>query len=489
MKVLIFESWHEAPQLETSLELAEEYAENGHEVYYVHIGGILPYVEWYNGISKGISKFLYRKSVQHKIKLARKLINSQIQVATDSMLSGEEIESLYEELTFKNLEELKAYVWQGIDVGLAAASSHISVTNDLYPDTLVQNEVINRIIHSSKIVATSFQKWLDKIAPDLVLFRNGRVATYRPILRICQREKQQFLVHDRACDKFHYSLGPTYRHDWEMRKDELEENWEKSVLPLSTKQKIGRDFFEERKVRKNDSFTVFAKDQKVGMLPSSWNKDNFNVVYFNSSISEYAAVGDEVNPHVLFDSQEDSLVEIARHLSNRPNTKLYLRLHPNLINQSRQEKELWYNLESEQINVIKPDSPIDTYALIEQADLVICYLSTVGVEAAYCGTPTISLSHSLYSRLDVVYQPATKEELFELLDAENLPAKPNERCLEYGFYMKTHGIKHKYFHALTHQSGRYKGVDLQKLDFKQTKRKLISPLEEIYRKFIKMNKN
>ncbi len=488
MKVLIFESWHEAPQFETSLELAEEYIEKGHEVYYVHIGGILPYIEWYNGINRGISKSLYRKSVQHKINLALKLINPRIQIATDSMLSRNEIESLNEGLTFNNLEELKMYVWNGIDIGLAAASSHISVTNDLEPDTLVDKEVINRIIHSSKIVAISFQKWLGKVQPDLVLFRNGRVATYRPILRICQREKQQFLIHDRACDKFHYSLGANYRHDWEMRKDELEETWEKSALPLGTKQKIGREFFEERKVRKNDSFTVFAKDQKVGLLPNSWNKRNFNVVYFNSSISEYAAVGDEVNPHVLFDSQEQSLIEIAKHLSNRPNSKLYLRLHPNLINQSKREKELWYNLASDQIDVIKPNSPIDTYTLIEQADLVICYLSTVGVEASYSGTPTISLSHSLYSRLGVIYQPTTKQELFDMLDTKDLPPKPNERCLEYGFYMKTHGIKHTYYQALTHRSGRYKGIDLQKFDFKQTKKKLIRPFKKIYKKLLKMNK-
>src|SRR5690606_11608658 len=159
--------------------------------------------------------------------------------------------------------------------------------NDLDPDTIADKAVINRIIHSSKIVATSFQKWLEKVEPDLVLFRNGRVATYRPILRICQRQKQHFFIHDPACNKFHYSLGTNYRHDWEMRKDELEENWEKSALPLSTKQKIGREFFEERKVRKNDSFRVHAKDQQVGLLPTSWDKEHFNVVYFNSSISEY----------------------------------------------------------------------------------------------------------------------------------------------------------------------------------------------------------
>src|SRR5690606_1918497 len=112
--------------------------------------------------------------------------------------------------------------------------------------------------------------------------------------------------------------------------------------------------------------------------------------------------------------------------------------------------------------IIPSESPVDTYTLIDKADVVICYLSTVGIEAAYRGTPTIILSRALYERLGVTYNPTTTQELNNLLLSETLIAKPSDRALEYGYYMKTHGIRYKYYESLDHRSGLYKGVDLQK---------------------------
>ncbi len=481
MKVLIFEIWHVSPQFETGLELAELRAEQGDEVYYTHIGGNLPYIEWYDRVNKGIAKALYKKSVHRKVAKAKRLISPHINVSTDLLLSTNEIACLDENLVFSNIEHLKAYNWQGIDIGMAAASSHISVTNDLAPDTVKDAGEINDIIWTAKIVAKSFERWLQKIEPDLVLFRNGRVATYRPILRLCQQKNQQFLVHDRGSDKHHYSLGPTYRHDWEMRKDELDSHWNESDLSDGEKKAIGRRFFEERKARSNDDHIVFAKRQDKGLLPSSWSADNYNVVYFNSSISEYAAVGDEVNPNILFNSQEESVVHIGNVLSKRPNAKFYLRLHPNLLNQGEHEKAIWTSLNSPNVEIIPPESPIDTYTLIEEADLVICYLSTVGIEAAYLGTPTIILSRALYERLDVTYCPSTKQELDQLLSLQSLMSKPADRALEYGYYMKTHGIEHRYYKPIDHRNGVYKGVDLQKADFKRNKKKIVKRLGKLFR--------
>jgi len=480
MKVLIFEIWHVSPQFETGLELAEIHVERGDQVQYVHIGGSLPYIEWYDRVNQGLTKSLYQKSVHYKIRHAKKLISPKIDVSTNLLLTEDEIGNLKENRIFSDIEELKKYQWNGIDVGLAAASSHISVVNDLNPNTIKDAEIINDIIWSSKIVAKSFRKWLDITKPDLVLFRNGRVATYRPILRICQRLNQKFLVHDRGSNKNLYTLGPTYRHDWEMRRQELEDHWQQSDMSDQEKIEIGKSFFEERKARKNDEHIVFAKNQLNGLLPLNWNEENYNVVYFNSSIAEYAAVGDEVNPHILFDSQEESIDEIGKVLDTRPNTKFYLRLHPNLINQSQNEIDIWYSFQSEQVEIIPPDAKVDTYALIENADLIICYLSTVGVEAAYFGTPVIILSRALYERLDVTYNPQTKEDLQELLLADILPPKPAGRSLEYGYYMKTHGIQHKYYQAIDHRSGLYKGVNLQKIDFKQNRRKLTRPFRGLY---------
>ena len=463
MRVLIFEIWHVSPQFETGLEIAELHAQSGDEVNYVNIGGNLPYVEWYNIPKNFFLKKLYKWSVWLKIKRAKKVLNSKIKFSTDLKLSQKEIFALKENLYFNHLDELKSYIWKEMDIGIAAASSYITDTNDMFPDTSILKNKFNDIIWSSKIVAESFQKYLVEVKPDKVYFRNGRVSNYRPILRICQKENINFEVHDRACDRFHYSLGPTYRHDWEMRKREMLEVWQKGKT--EERERIGNLFFQEKRARKDDSFKVFAKGQEIGTLPNSWDQANYNIVFFNSSISEYVAVGDEVNPNRIYTSQEESLLDIKSYIKNRKNVKFYLRLHPNLLNQSQTEKDIWYSMADENLEIIYPDDTIDTYSLIDNSDLVICYLSTVGIEAAYAKKPVILLGRSLYEGLDVCYAPDSKEELYGLLSQPRLAVKNTKNTEIFGFYMKTHGIKHIYYEPTGHRGGLFMGKKLQSLDF------------------------
>ncbi|MGI9526126.1 MAG: hypothetical protein ACR2MS_03330 [Weeksellaceae bacterium] len=466
MKILIFESWNNSPQFETGLEIAELHAEKGDDVTYVNIGGYLPFVEWQLSPKAEFNKngrFVREHLFKLKMKRAKKVINSKIDFNYKTLLSESEIDHTLENITFNNIEELKDYEWHGMDIGMAAASSLISVTNDLSPDVKTEyKRGVQNILQASKIVALSFEKWLDKTQPDLVYFRNGRVALYRPILRICQKRNQKFLIHDRGNSKNYYKISPDLRHNFEMVNQEIIDAWD-AEKDSEKKEKLAEQFYNDRRAGKEQAWKAFLDKQKKDILPENWDDNKYNITFFNSSISEYAAIGKINNDKPLFQDQIEAINFIADVIKDKKDIAFYLRLHPNLINQSQKEIDLWMSLDKHpNINLIPSDSKIDTYAMMLNSDLNIAFLSSTAIESAYYNKPTIQLAKSWYYTLGSTYFPKTKEEFKNLILDKNIQPKDNTGAKKFGYYMNTFGTKYKFFQPSSLNVGLYRGKDLQK---------------------------
>lgn len=458
-KILIFECWHRSPQFETGLEIAELHAIEGDEVTYVNIGGKLPFLEWHGIGKNAMWKAIYRQHFNYKIRNAREVVNPSVKILKEDRLSPADKQAESVSYSFKDIEELKRFEWQGIEIGMAAASSLISVTSDLQPDTVKYKDLINSIIHSSIIVGITFEDYLDRIQPDLVYFRNGRVAVYRPILRLCQKKNISFRVHDRGCNKFHYSLGKNIRHNFEMINEQIHDAWNEAD-PIE-KYKIAEQYFNERRQGKELSWKSFVKGQTIGILPDGWDDTKYNIVFFTSSMAEYAAVSGDINLNILFDNQPIAVVEIAEYLSKFPDIHFYVRLHPNLLNQSENEQRIWHDMQHPNIRFIQPSSDVSTYTLIDESDLIMSYRSMVSIEASFSQKPSIILSRAWYEKLNAVYIPGSKNELFEMLSSKSLQSKPIEGSQMFGHYMKTFGVAHKLYSPINFYSGTFKGVNLQ----------------------------
>ncbi|MXV38987.1 hypothetical protein GO491_09935 [Flavobacteriaceae bacterium Ap0902] len=482
MKILIFESWNNSPQFETGLEIAEIHAEKGDKVTYVNIGGFLPFVEWQfspNAKFSKTGKILRKLLFDSKMERAKKVINKNINFNYKTLLSDSEIKNALEKISFKSLEELKNYEWKGIDIGMATTSSLISVTNDLEPD--IQNEYIRgvqNIIDSAKIVALSFEKWLDKIKPDLVYFRNGRVALYRPVLRICEQRDQNFLIHDRGNDKYHYVTSPDLRHNFEMVNQEIIDAWE-AEKNTEKREKIAAQFYQDRRSGVEQAWQSYLDNQKKDILPENWDNAKHNITFFNSSISEYVAISKVNNKKPVFEDQIEAINYIIETIKNKPEFNFYLRLHPNLMNQSQREIDLWMSLESNpHINLIHADSKVDTYAMMLNSDLNIAFLSSTAIESAYYNKPIIQLSKSNYHRLGSTYFPQSKEEFKDLLLDKDLKPKDNLGARKFGYYMNTFGTRYQYFEPKDLNTGTYRGTDLQRIPLKY---KILMKLKNIIR--------
>jgi hypothetical protein len=69
------------------------------------------------------------------------------------------------------------------------------------------------------------------------------------------------------------------------------------------------------------------------------------------------------------------------------------------------------------IHIIGPTDKINTYDLIEIADLALVYTTTVGVEAAMNGRPVIACGNTHYRKRGFTIDPDTWEEYFASLES------------------------------------------------------------------------
>ena len=112
---------------------------------------------------------------------------------------------------------------------------------------------------------------------------NGRFAVTRGAFRALQHAKIPVFTHERGCSMQHYQLFPeTFPHDLSLFQERVEAAWTQADDPVD-REKIGSQFFLDQKSGQPLYWESFAKKQILGKLPDRWNKNERNVVIFNSS--------------------------------------------------------------------------------------------------------------------------------------------------------------------------------------------------------------
>jgi hypothetical protein len=371
-----------------------------------------------------------------------------------SQLNEEELASVQK--TFATVAELKSFYIEDFDIGMAVLSSIISLTRDPEPDLSARRDEISRFLVAALSVYRSVQNYLDQTSIGRAYVFNGRFAPVRAVLRACQSREVPCFVHERGHDIHHYTLTRnTTMHDLSYIQEEILRHWELATVN-SERIKIVDKFYRERPKGIVQWWRSYVDRQKDGLLPASWNQAKRNIAIFNSSEDEYAAT-DAQWDNPLYGNQLQGLEKIVRSLDlDHDNIHCYLRIHPALYRVNNKHTTSLYNLSREFFEIISPDDPVSTYALIKHADKVLTFGSTVGIEAVFWGTPSILAGRSYYQDLGGTYNPASHEDLVNMLKAD-LPPKDRMAALIYGYYLSTFGIPFKYFEATDLGSGQFKG--------------------------------
>lgn len=345
----------------------------------------------------------------------------------------------YKENLFKSIEEIKKLEYRGVHVGLSILSSYFSKTRNIDPDiTFSFCKYINGVASDMFSQIDAIYNFIDKKKPDVISIYNGRLYESRAFYDIARIKGIKFesleIVGGMNEPAKIVKYDNVLPHDIGYFAKKANWVWKVSKDTDVEKERIASDFFIKRKNGIQAGDKVYVADQVKGKLPENLDSSKMNIMIFNSSADELAALGGKWDEGVLFKSQYDAIDYILSHSSSK--IHYYLRIHPNLKDVPYRFVTELYDLSKKHpnITIIEPSSDISSYALLDVAEKVIVFGSTMGVEANFWGKPVILIGRSFYYNMDVAYHVNTKEDLIQLLHSE-LSAKSKQDSMKYGYYI------------------------------------------------------
>jgi hypothetical protein len=347
-----------------------------------------------------------------------------------------------------SLGTLRGLRVEGAALGIGVLSSLIRQSGDIEPDFRKSRARIDRMLTSAYQAFRLTQTLIDRFRPTAVLVYNSRLACAKAVCEAARISGVETLYYEigGSYERFYCSKRPP--QSVESLRETVRRSWAGAG---PDREAVAAAFFSPGRGGVPLRLSQFLDLQVAGKgLPATRRR---RIAYYVSSIDEYAAIEEGVT-HPLFASQRSAVEWLVSWVLARPDTELVVRLHPRMTSVSGRERAWWDGLADVNVIVLPADSSIDSYALAASADRVVCYHSTMGPEATYMG---ILIGDAGYRGLDCVYEPQTPDELAQLLDAHELPPKPRENCLPFGYYRMRQGEEFRYFQPTSYGAGTFFG--------------------------------
>ena len=276
---------------------------------------------------------------------------------------------------------------------------------------------------------------IEKYSLTAIVVYNGRFLHDRAASAAGVAAGIKVLYYDTGGIDTDFDLTDNITHDWsdlQRRMLSMYEEW-----PSELRDSVGESWFTDRINHAAPDNALFVESQQTGQgidLPES----DVVVGYFSSSGDEIAEL--ELDWSRFIGDQPAALQALAEEVRKRTGWSLIVRSHPHKRMKPKQDVVEWM----EAVETAKPDihvdhhSPIDSYTLMRQVDIVVTYGSTTGVEAAYAGKPVIVMGPSAYDELGCAVFAESRSDLARALDS----ATPGSRAgaISYGLMMRRRGF-------------------------------------------------
>lgn len=370
-----------------------------------------------------------------------------------SELVTESMRKEMEGLTFEynTVQELKDLKFHDVEIGYGAFSTFVTKTRNITPEfNKTEREYINMMIRGEVLMTLAVEDYMKQMNPDLLVFHNGRFNNFKPWINLAQKYQIDYVATETITAPDGTMMKNNFindiPHSFKALIDKAELAWKNCGEAEGTK--IGKEFFENRRNSKPAGDKVYTKHQQQGKLPDNFDPKKRNIAIFNSSEDEYFSISKEFDNSVLFPSQYEGLKILFEEYKDKKEFHFYLRIHPNLGGIPYKSHMMLYELKYDNVTIIPPKSDVSSYALMDAAEKVIVFNSTMGMESSYWGKAVIALGKDYYSGYDIVYQPQSVEELFELINKVDLPCKQDiKACYKLACFLMGYAAESfKYYH-------------------------------------------
>lgn len=448
MDTLIIQSYCMGRVMETSGDIALQLKDKRKDVGYFFVDIDDPF----SPMPFGIWPFHAKKSRKDRpFKKILKDFNVRVIEDIQQKTSKNEVLNLLECSNFKSLENVEHFTYDSMPLGLGVLTELAGISKDAYPDVVLYKDIIKKGLMASIQAYELCLKVLKKYNPQEIIVYNGRFAIPQAARCAAKRCNVEVRSYEFISNPTRFFLFEKTQFSVQSIKKVIAECWKEGSSDRETQ---AHHFFSRQ--RNNKEFNGYLLNQKNNDLPEK--KKRMRVTFCSSSDDEFVYLYDsDIGQSSIFASQREAIKYLIEWVNKLEDVELVIRVHPFISKKSIRDQLFWNNLSGKNTTLITSDSSADTYALIESSDLILTFGSMTGIEATYCGRPSVSLCCSPYSGWECVYEPKTLGELSSLLI--NTPkALPQERCLPFGYTLSQSGNYHHQYYLPS--DGRFCGIKL-----------------------------
>lgn len=342
---------------------------------------------------------------------------------------------------FKDINDLRSYVEDGVPLGALVVSQLVSVHRDCFFDVAPYANEIDKLISDGRALYQQARMVIKENKIDKVYVWNGRRICDGPVCYAARDEGVELEVYISGGKRGTYLTLPALTV---MNLDAHNYRILKLFELISSHQEYeeikneAADFYKIQRYGGGDfpGYVQFSKNFEKTNLNFGNKK---NIVVFSSAFWEFFSLDEYA--HGMYTNHYSGIKQIISDDRITARYNVIVRWHPNLRNCGFFERKVIdevINTKSEGVLHYPPESDIDSYQLCEQADIVISFGSTIGVEASYYGKPSILLGRSWYEETGACYRPKSHSDLVRLLSGDLKPL-PQLGAMVYGYYFRNYG--------------------------------------------------
>ena len=445
-KLVIYTSFPYWPRLETELEIADFHINQGYDVLLLScMGGLVTCPE---NVTHRKLKCL---SCTSRLHAGYKWLGKDRATLKRMYCVTREQQAIIDQLMaqpFNSWEDLRAIMLDGDDVGEAAFSELVSHFRETGPELNKKNTIFaRRLLENAIITHFSILNHLKAENPDRFILYNGRIAAYRPALRVGVSLGMDTNVFEVLSTYGKYILTRnTYPHNPIAMGRQFRSLYDESTKNEEEKFKIASEWFIRRIAGDSVSEYIFTQKQKRGYgLEDLKNITKIKVGIFISSEEELLAIPEHKSPY--YTDQNSAIAKIADDLRNEK-IIFIVRAHPHLIGVYNTQVKGLREVCSSRNNIkyFPPASKVSTYELIDLCDVILVFGSTVGIEAVYKRKPTILMGMAAYRGFGGTIEPESHEDLVKILkesaDCGYFPKHliPSDQAMHHAAIMYAFGL-------------------------------------------------
>jgi hypothetical protein len=372
------------------------------------------------------------------------------------------VEELLEQMQVPDIPptqaELRDVVLGGFPLGLSVASSVITKTRNPYFEP--NDPTIRPLVESAMKSGTQLYHYalrrISETKPDLVIAFNGRFVLSSAIYHAARDTGVAWALHERSQDaqsftlrleRTPHDLGEAHLRAWE----------EARSSPLHLVRARRSAIEELRKAHAHaasrDYWTDWSEEFHPPGTPGRW------LAYFNSSLSEYAAVAED--RFAPWGGEIEAVEALAQEASDL-GWGVVLRLHPNLTNMHPSETEAWLDRFSErdEVLIVAPESRISSYSILRHVSLVVTGWSTIGREALLTGLPVACVARSEWQEVAALPRVTDAAGFRELLRSPLRAHTFDDALRALLAPVEASSVRFRHFAPTGEKTGRFKGIDI-----------------------------